>query len=130
MGKQLLIADAGTKELAAFARDSLGMNLPGNMLRENMLARIGAAWDKDYIVLPDYLSGEPQHMDGQVPKPATAEQATGPSGPGPSWPKAASAGATQRSTVSTNSAASPSPQTWTSRWPMRETLSPFSKATS
>ena len=75
MGTQLPIAEAGTKELAAFARDNLGMNLPGNMLRENMLARIGAAWDKDYITIPDYLSGEPEHMAGQAPKPVTAAQA-------------------------------------------------------
>lgn len=75
MAKQLLIADASTKELSAFARDNLGMNLPGNMLRENMLARIGAAWNKDFITIPDYLSGEPQHMDGAPPPPTTAEQA-------------------------------------------------------
>ena len=73
MNRQINIAEANHAELLKFARDTLGLNLPPNTKRETLLAKIGAAWNKDYITAPETPEAEAPQV-GPQPQPQTADQ--------------------------------------------------------
>ena len=73
MNRQIEIAKATHAELLTFARNTLGLNLaPKDTKRDTLIAKIGAAWVKDYILVPEAEAEVSQA--GQAPQPQTAEQ--------------------------------------------------------
>jgi len=73
MNRQIEIGKATHAELLTFARDTLGFNLPPNTKEETLRARIGAAWNKDHILVAEAVPDEPTQV-GDQPRPATADQ--------------------------------------------------------
>jgi len=53
MSKRIPLVEAKAAELRTFARSHLGMQPPVTLSTEQLRAQIGAAWDKDYIEVPD-----------------------------------------------------------------------------
>ncbi len=72
MNRQILIAHATHAELLAHARDTLGMNLPPNTKESTLRSRIGAAWDKEYILAAEVK--EEVKQEGSEPQAVTEEQ--------------------------------------------------------
>jgi len=74
MNRQVPIGEANATQLRAFAANTLGFTMPGNTKIETIRAKISAAWDKDYILVPEDES-PPAFQEGQSPNPVTRDQA-------------------------------------------------------
>lgn len=72
MNQQIPIADATEDQLRAFGRSHLGLALPPNCKPETLVAKIKAAWNKDYIVVQEANADTAQ--DGSAPRPVTTAQ--------------------------------------------------------
>ncbi len=51
--RKIPIQDASDAELAEFARNTLGLNVPGNITRAKLVSNIEACWSQPHIALED-----------------------------------------------------------------------------
>lgn len=72
MNRQIDIKEATETQLRDFGRDTLGLNLPPNAKIETLRAKITAAWNKDYILVPGEETESKQ--EGDAPHPVTDDQ--------------------------------------------------------
>lgn len=75
MNREIKIADATDAQLRAFANGTLGFNLPANTKDTTVLARIKAAWDKDYILVAEESAAADGTQSGDAPPAPSAIKA-------------------------------------------------------
>jgi len=74
MNQKISIAEATQAQFREFANNSLGLNLPPNTKDETVVAKITAAWGKDYIMVSK--EEDIQKHAGAAPRPVTDVQAS------------------------------------------------------
>ena len=70
--KTIPIGEATEAELRSFASDTLGIEIHPNAKMETVLAKVGTAWDKPDIQVPD--NDPAQTQSGDQPQPVTEAQ--------------------------------------------------------